>query len=61
LYIDAEKSLAIVDGDGSRAMVQTVVYRYDATVDAGGNVFRDDSQLDERIEAAILARREKDR
>jgi hypothetical protein len=43
LYIDVEKILEIVGGEGPRTMVQTISYTYNAAIEGVGNVFRYDS------------------
>ena len=40
IYIDVFKRLAILDGAGANAIVQTVEYSYNAVISGKGNIFR---------------------
>lgn len=46
IYIDVEKRLAILGGDGAGAIIQTVDYSYNAYVRNIGNIVRYDSPHD---------------
>jgi len=43
IYIDVTKRIKILEGEGDGAIVQTVAYNYNVTLDEKGNVFRYDS------------------
>ena len=46
IYIDVQKTLEIVSGDGANATVQTINYSYNAYLKGVGNILRYDSPHD---------------